>query len=589
MRATERQVVVVGSGIAGLITALELSRRYRVVLVTKALLADSNTRWAQGGIAAAMFSDDSAASHIADTLAAGADLCDEDAVRVLCSEGPERIRDLIRLGVRFDQTPSGELARGLEAAHSLPRILHAGGDATGLSIETALVHAVRATRRIEVLENTFALDLVVTHGVATGLEVMGQAGGRRVLEAEAVVLASGGAGELYLHTTNPSVATGDGIAMALRAGAELADVEFYQFHPTALAAAGSAALAGSDTSSGSGSETSVHASGGTAMGAARSAPFLISEAVRGEGAVLLDLHGNRFMTEIHTAAELAPRDVVARGIARQMALQGGAPVLLDASRLRPREELAGFLARRFPSIDAETRARNLDWAREPIPVTPAAHYWMGGVRTDVYGRTSIPGLYAVGEVACTGVHGANRLASNSLLESLTFAWRCAHLLLSAEAAPMAARGGSRVERRLATVSRRPATVDDAPMGGAAPVSRRALQSLMWTKAGIERSREGLEAAARQLNGWYVEKATGQDAALEALETRNLLELARVVVAAALAREESRGSHFRTDFPVPRAEFQCSLVYCEAAREPETPEPRDETGKHTPVSEIIPCS
>ncbi len=582
MRAAERQVVVVGSGIAGLIAALELSRGYRVVLVTKALLADSNTRWAQGGIAAAMFSDDSAASHIADTLAAGAGLCDEAAVRVLCSEGPERIRDLIRLGVRFDQTPSGELARGLEAAHSLPRILHAGGDATGLSIETALVHAVRATRRIEVLENTFALDLVVTHGVATGLEVMGQGGGRRVLEAAAVLLASGGAGELYLHTTNPSVATGDGTAMALRAGAELADVEFYQFHPTALAATGSAALAGSGSGPGPGSDAAAHASGDAAMGAARSSPFLISEAVRGEGAVLLDSHGNRFMTGIHPAAELAPRDVVARGIARQMALQGGAPVLLDASRLRPREELADFLARRFPSINAETRARNLDWSREPIPVTPAAHYWMGGVRTDVYGRTSIPGLYAVGEVACTGVHGANRLASNSLLESLTFAWRCAHLLLSAEAAPMAARGGSRVERRLATV-------DDAPMGGAAPVSRRALQSLMWTKAGIERSREGLEAAARQLNGWYAEKATGQDAALEALETRNLLELARVVVAAALAREESRGSHYRTDFPVLRTEFQGSLVYCAAAREQKGPEPNDQMAKHTPVREIIPCS
>ncbi|MFP5234245.1 MAG: L-aspartate oxidase [Acidobacteriota bacterium] len=559
MRRAERQVVVVGSGIAGLIAALELSRGYHVTLVTKALLADSNTRWAQGGIAAAVFADDSAASHIEDTLAAGAGLCDPEAVRVLCSEGPERIRDLIRLGVRFDRTASGELARGLEAAHSMPRVLHAGGDATGLSIETALVHAVRAARNIQVLENTFALDLVVKDGAAAGLEVLDARGGRRILEAEAVVLASGGAGEMYLHTTNPSVATGDGLAMALRAGAQLADVEFYQFHPTALAAMEKAPLDESGAAGRGGAAAAAEA------GAARPAPFLISEAVRGEGAVLLDIHGQRFMEKVHPAAELAPRDVVARGIARQMARQGGAPVLLDVRGLRPREELAEFLARRFPSIDAETRARGLDWSREPIPVTPAAHYWMGGVRTDVYGRTSIPGLYAVGEVACTGVHGANRLASNSLLESLTFAWRCAHLLLSEEAAGMAASAGKRPETFLAEASLPAANREAEPevkraAGEGEPVSRRELQRLMWAKAGIERSREGLQEAARRLSGWHGVDAGAKDARLEELETRNLLELARVVVAAALAREESRGAHFRSDFPTPRPEWRRSLVY-----------------------------
>ncbi len=391
-----KHILVVGSGIAGLIAALELSRKHAVTLVTKALLADSNTRWAQGGIAAVMFSDDSAASHVADTLSAGAGLCNPNAVNILCTEGPDRIRDLIRLGVPFDQTPSGDLARGLEAAHSKARVLHAGGDATGLSIEMALVHAVRAAK-INVLEHTFALDLVLKNNVVAGMKIIDSEGLPRTIDADAVILASGGAGQLYLHTTNPSVATGDGTALALRAGAQLSDTEFYQFHPTALANA-----------------TSLDSS-----------TFLISEAVRGEGAVLLDAHGHRFMQQIHPSAELAPRDVVARGIARQMALQQGLPVLLDITA-----KSADFLAKRFPSIDAATRARNLDWSREPIPVTPAAHYWMGGVRTDLHGRTSIQGLYAVGEVACTGVHGANRLASNSLLESLTFAWRCAHLILS---------------------------------------------------------------------------------------------------------------------------------------------------------------
>jgi L-aspartate oxidase len=510
-----KHILVVGSGIAGLIAALELSRKHAVTLVTKAQLADSNTRWAQGGIAAVMFSDDSAASHVADTLSAGAGLCNPDAVNILCTEGPERIHDLIRLGVRFDQTPTGDLARGLEAAHSKPRILHAGGDATGLSIELALVHAVRATPNIQVLEHTFARDLVLHNGIVSGLEVIDPSGLPRTIDADAVILASGGAGQLYLHTTNPSVATGDGIALALRAGAQLADTEFYQFHPTALAA----------------------------TTPADSSPFLISEAVRGEGAVLLDIHGNRFMPHLHTSAELAPRDVVARGIARQMALQQGHPVLLDATALA-----ADFLARRFPSIDAATRARNLDWSREPIPVTPAAHYWMGGVRTDTHGRTSIPGLYAVGEVACTGVHGANRLASNSLLESLTFAWRCAHLFLNEASAPGLAADFSPLNQHQQLPGFRPGA-------STAPITRLDLQTLLWTHAGIERNATHLQAALDTLNYSHTEGTTIYD-----LETANLLALARVLVGAALAREESRGAHFRTDYPQPCTAFQHSLMY-----------------------------
>ncbi len=512
-----KHILVVGSGIAGLIAALKLSTKYDVTVVTKAALAESNTRWAQGGIAAAMFDDDSAASHAADTLAAGAGLCNPNAVNILCTEGPARIRDLIRLGVPFDQTPSGELARGLEAAHSKARILHAGGDATGLSVETTLVRAVRNTPQINVLEHTFALDLVLNNGTVTGLEIIDSEGFPRTIDADAVILASGGAGQLYLHTTNPSVATGDGIAMALRAGAQLADLEFYQFHPTALASA-----------------TSLDSS-----------PFLISEAVRGEGAVLLDAGGHRFMPQIHPAAELAPRDVVARGIASQMALQQGLPALLDATAMSPE-----FLAKRFPSIDAETRSRDLDWSRNPIAINPAAHYWMGGVRTDTYGRTSIPGLYAVGEVACTGVHGANRLASNSLLESLTFAWRCAHLLLQADS----------FSNGVTPFSGTPTPLHEIEVANpdhTIPITRLELQTLLWTHAGIERNAIDLRSALRTLIGSHAEGITVYD-----LETANLLALARVLVAAALAREESRGAHFRTDFPRPSTAFQHSLIYAQ---------------------------
>jgi len=510
-----KHIIVVGSGIAGLIAALELNCKHAVTLVTKARLEDSNTRFAQGGIAAAMFSDDSVAEHIADTLRAGAGLCDPGAVEVLCSEGPARIRDLVRLGVAFDQH-NGELARGLEAAHSRARVLHAGGDSTGLTIELALARAVRAAG-IPVMEHTFARDLILRDEQVAGLQTLSDNGEHNDMDADAVVLASGGAGQLFLHTTNPAVATGDGVAIALRAGAQLADLEFYQFHPTALA--------GPDT-------------------------FLISEAVRGDGALLLDANGRRFMQHIHPGAELAPRDVVARSIARQMAAQNGQPVMLDATGLG-----ASFLAQRFPTIDAACRARGLDWSKTPIPVTPAAHYWMGGVRTDIWGRTSIPGLFAVGEVACTGVHGANRLASNSLLESLVFAWRCAALLLNEDAAKFATATPSITGKREVAST---VPVSRHRLGDSTePVDRLALARMMWHAAGIERSASGLEACAKQLDRWLPSGDTIQD-----LETANLLALARVMVDAALARRESRGAHFREDFPETSVDFQHSLVYAQ---------------------------
>jgi len=506
-----RKILVIGSGIAGLIAALRLSQEHEVTLVTKSELAESNTRWAQGGIAAAMFPDDSIAEHIADTMRAGAGLCNREAVEVLCNEGPDRVRDLIRLGVAFDHD-NGVLARGLEAAHSHARVLHAQGDATGLSIEMTLVHAVRAAN-ILVLEHTFACDLVLEKNRVAGLEVIGADGKRREIEGDAVILASGGAGHLYLHTTNPAGATGDGIAMAFRAGARVADVEFYQFHPTALAVP----------------ET-----------------FLISEAVRGEGAVLLDAQGRRFMQSLHSDAELAPRDVVARGIAMQMTAQEGRAVLLDATKLG-----ADFLRQRFPSIDAACRSRGLDWAKELIPVTPAAHYWMGGVRTDLWGRTSIPGLFAVGEVACTGVHGANRLASNSLLESLVFAWRCADLFLQEDSSVWRDENWPALEPEPQNAFNINATDESSLV----LLDRKQLQALMWNAVGIERNGNDLRVAVEQLNRWRVD---GTD--VQALETGNLLLLARVLAAAALARRESRGAHFREDYPESSAMWQHSLVY-----------------------------
>jgi L-aspartate oxidase len=483
-------VIVVGTGIGGLIAAIGASWQHEVTLVTKAELTESNTRYAQGGIAAAMFPGDSALEHGADTLRASAQLADPRMVQILCEEGPDRIRELIDLGVAFDRD-GDRLASGREAAHSRARVLHAGGDATGAAIEAALADRIEE-RRVTVLEHSFVSDLMVSNGAVVGIELVDSLGNTRILSADVVILASGGAGQLYSHTTNPLVATGDGVAAALRAGAVLGDLEFYQFHPTSLAVPGN---------------------------------FLVSEAVRGEGAVLLDDAGRRFMADVHPDAELAPRDIVARGIAAAMAAQDGAPVHLDATRLG-----AAFLRDRFPGITRACAAHGIDWTSEPVPVTPAAHYWMGGVRTDEWGRTSIPGLVAVGEVANTGVHGANRLASNSLLESLVFAsrsvialdWPRRELAVDAEA------------------------VSDAPVGvvaSAVAVERRELQALMWDAAGLYRNEAGLSDAASVLAGWGASSATIADR-----ETGNLLDIARVVVAAACARQESRGAHFRSDFP-----------------------------------------
>ncbi len=484
-------LLVVGSGVAGLTAALDADGRpgVSVTLLTKATLESSNTWFAQGGVAVVTSSDDTVAEHVADTLAAGAGLSDDDAAGVLCAEGPEAVQHLIDRGVLFD-VHDGVLARGLEAAHSHERILHAGGDATGAAIAAALIARLRDSS-VLVRENTTAVDLVVEGGRVVGVTLLD---GERIT-ADAVVLATGGAGQLYPYTTNPGVATGDGLAMALRAGAVAADLEFYQFHPTSLAAPGN---------------------------------HLVSEAVRGEGAVLIDSAGRRFMLDLHPDAELAPRDVVARGIAAQMAAQDGKPVRLDATGLG-----AEFLAARFPTIDAAVRARGFDWAREPIPVTPAAHYFMGGVRTDLWARTSLPGLFAVGEVACNGLHGANRLASNSLLEGAVYGRRVVDAVLAASDLPTEPFDAEWAQPVLVQL----------PTAGVLS-SRADLQQLMWDAAGLSRDGDGLSAAAAELARWAVPAATDAKSA----EDANLHVVAQAVVASALARRESRGGHFRTDFP-----------------------------------------
>jgi L-aspartate oxidase len=488
------KVLVIGSGVAGLTATLEaLDAGHEVVLASKADLPMSNTRFAQGGVAVVLDEADSVAEHVADTMAAGAGISDPGTVGILCSEGPAAIRAMISRGVAFDAPssehgggprPMGEFALGLEAAHSHARILHAGGDATGARIVDALTAAVRASSA-EIREKTTVVDLIIESGACVGARLLGG----QELWADAVILATGGAGQLYTYTTNPQVATADGLAMALRAGAVAADLEFYQFHPTSLAAAGN---------------------------------FLISEAVRGEGAVLLDAEGNRFTDE------LAPRDVVARAIAARMTAQDGEPVRLDATQLG--EE---FLARRFPNIDAASRAQGFHWAREPLPVTPAAHYYMGGVRTDAWGRTSIRGLYAVGEAACTGLHGANRLASNSLLEGAVYGIRVVEALgVSAASSAFGPDWGALLEAPL------------GDRGGANEFTRADLQQLMWEAAGLTRTGEGLREAKALLANWRAPEATDAKSA----EDANLLVVARAVVASALAREESRGGHHRSDFP-----------------------------------------
>jgi len=512
----ETDVVVVGSGIAGLTTALRIAAGpagsmaeagskagLRVLVVTKDVLAAGSTRWAQGGIAAAMGPDDTAEAHLADTLVAGVGLCDVDAVRVLVDEGPQAVRELIELGTRFDRTSTGELSLTREGGHHTDRIAHAGGDATGAEIERALVAAVLATPGIEVIEHALVLDLLptATGGVgAVTLHVMGegQLDGVGAVRARAFVLATGGIGQVYAATTNPPVSTGDGVAAALRAGAVVRDLEFVQFHPTVLWLGG---------------------------GAAGQQP-LVSEAVRGEGAFLVDEAGTRFMRGQHELADLAPRDVVAKAILRRMRETGAEHVWLDARHFGAEKWRV-----RFPTILATLTSLGLDPVSQLIPVAPACHYASGGIATDLSGRTSVAGLYACGEAACTGVHGANRLASNSLLEGLVFGRRIAADVLDTVPAgtPLLDLG-----------------IDVRGMGVAAAGIRRALQQEMSADAGVIRDAAGLGRAAGSLQKLAAQRTS--DPRTESWEATNLLTVATALVAAAGRRAETRGSHWREDFP-----------------------------------------
>jgi L-aspartate oxidase len=492
---TERirgRVLVVGSGVAGLHAAWRASTFGDVLLLTKRSLFDSATAYAQGGIAAALGAGDSPDLHRKDTLAAGAALCDAAAVAVLTEEGPTRVRDLQTAGADFDLDAAGRLQLGREAAHSMNRIVHAHGDQTGAEVARTLIERVRATRAIKVLERARVLDLIVHDGECIGAKAS-IAGKATEIIADATVLATGGCGQVYRYTTNPVVATGDGFAIAHRAGAILADMEFVQFHPTAL-----------DTP--------------------ENPLALISEAVRGEGACLVNARGERFMKRLHRLAELAPRDVVARAIFEE---QKRGQVYLDARKI------GRDFVERFPGITALCKGRGIDPRRDLIPVTPAAHYMMGGIVADLCGRSSLPRLWAVGEVSRTGVHGANRLASNSLLEGLVFAERVARDLRDLE--PLASI--PQPEKWKVPVLRD---------RGAAQVAADQVRALMWEDAGIVRSAAGLWKAFDRLMDLESRLPEG------ATEELNLVQTAQMIVWSALQREESRGGHYRLDFPRPKA-------------------------------------
>ena len=505
--------IIVGSGIAGLYTALLAKEHGSVLILTKGSIDDCNTKHAQGGIAAAIGKNDSPELHFQDTIAAGDGLCDEEAVRLLVNEAPDRVTDLVNLGVPFD-TVNGEVALTIEAAHSVPRILHAGGDATGEHIEVTLSKQVRSSK-IQVLEDCLANEILLEKGTVKGIKALDcRTGSIEEYECRFLILATGGAGQLFKFNTNSDIATGDGIALAFNAGTEIVDMEFFQFHPTALRLPGVT-------------------------------PFLISEAVRGEGGILRNVDGHRFMTDYTPEGDLAPRDVVARSTLYEMNKTGSDRVFIDITHLPPY-----VTTTRFPHIYRFCLDHGLDITKGLIPVAPAAHYMMGGIKVNTWGETNIAGLFATGETACTGVHGANRLASNSMLEVLVFSKRIMEKTRK-EAKTKAATIGKDIEVHHLLSERQPPKVMPKP-------SFAALQQLHWDEVGIIRNKKGLTKAADILAAW--QRSLPQPTDRPSYELNNLALTGRLVTEAALIREESRGAHFRSDFPQSLPQWQRHIVF-----------------------------
>ncbi|MBI1746291.1 MAG: L-aspartate oxidase [Acidobacteria bacterium] len=509
--------LVIGSGVAGLRAALELVKAGSVVALAKADTGESNTEYAQGGVAVALSDDDEVECHFVDTVSAGDGHCDENAVKVLVSEGPARISELIEWGAAFDQE-GNKLAFTGEGAHSRRRVIHAHGDSTGREIVRALRQRAQMESGLRLVPHTFIIDLLVENDRCRGVLSLDRASSRLcVWQARAVILASGGLGHVYRDTTNPDIATGDGFAMAYRAGARLCDMEFVQFHPTALALPGVPR-------------------------------FLITEAIRGEGGYLRNQRGERFMERYHERAELAPRDVVSRAIVQEIQSTSQSEIYLDLSHLRP-----DFVRRRFPRVYQTCLGYGLDITRDRVPVHPAAHYMMGGIETDLYGRTNIKNLFAAGEVACTGVHGANRLASNSLLEGLVFGARAGQGALSVESRADSPADPIDLNSFLA----RPAAAEVA-------AERLSLQKIMRNFAGVLRSGDGLREAAKALGSMPTSQLDGGWDST-ALENANLLTVARLITQAAEVRKESRGSHYRMDYPSRDDEtWRKRIVLCRTA-------------------------
>jgi len=496
-------VLVIGGGIAGIRAALAVDQRLEVIVVTKDRLLQSNSAYAQGGIAGVFDPLDNFGSHAADTMAAGKGLCDREIVDMVVREAPDRIRELISYGAHFD-THDGEIALTLEGGHSHRRVVHALGDATGKEVMRAMADLVRSRPNIVIWETTFTIDLLTHEGACRGALVWNPSHGKTFIWAKQTILATGGAGRLYRETTNPEIATADGHALAYRAGAETRDMEFIQFHPTALYIAGSAR-------------------------------HLISEAVRGEGAYLRDVTGYRFMGDYDPALELAPRDVVSRAITKQMTKTRHPCVYLDLSHLPPQ-----LIDERFPHIKKVCAEFGLDFARDLIPVRPGAHYMVGGLTTDKNGHTTLPGLWAAGEVSSSGLHGANRLASNSLLEGLVFGLA-------------AGTGASRLALdqpdTFAAIPLKSAWAE-RPQDDGLDLDdlRNSLTSLMGRNVGIERDAEGLKSAADQVSFWDRYVSDREFSHPRGWELQNMLLVARLIIAAAIARAESRGVHYRSDFP-----------------------------------------